>query len=346
MIYNLIKQYTEIPGPVGHEELVAKRMLADWAPVCERVWQNKIGDVLAKVGGSGPKLLITAHLDQINFLVKSLTNDGFCWLTQGTGGSEATVPPNDTYVNQPVLVKGKQEYYPGIVGTTSGHVRTAAQRAKKGLDWDDFFLDLGLSNRKEVESLGIRPGSPVIFASETKRLGRHIMGRAMDDRVGLALMTRLAQQMQGKQLKYELYFAATVQEEVGLVGSMSLIQEVDFDLAIALEIGLAGDIPTVEDSYMPTELGKGPIIAHKDARIHYSVPVANRLVAAAERLQQPVQHAVFHGFGSDGDSLIRMGMPTALFTFPTRYTHGPYETIHEKDVIAMEEIMCEMVLNG
>ncbi len=346
MLYELIKQYTEIPGPVGHEEPAAKRMVDDWTPVCERVWQNKLGNVLAKVGGSGPRLLITAHLDQINFLVKSLTDDGFCWLTHGTGGSEVSVPPNDTYVNQPVLVKGKDGYHPGIVGTTSGHVRTAAQRAKKGLDWDDFFLDLGLSSREEVESLGIRPGSPVIFASETKRLGHQIMGRAMDDRVGLALMTHLARELEDKPLKYELYFAATVQEEVGLGGSMSVAQEVDFDLAIALEIGLAGDIPTVKDSYMPTKLGKGPIITHKDARIHYSVPVADRLVAAAERLKQPVQHAVYHGFGSDGDSLIRMGIPTALFTFPARYTHGPYEMIHEKDVTAMHEIMCEMLLNG
>lgn len=346
MFYDLIKDYTDIPGPLAHEELVAERVIADWTPVCERVWQNKIGNVFAKVGGSGPKLLITAHLDEISLLVKSLTDDGFCWLTQGTGGSEATVPPNTTYVGQPVLVKGKAGYVKGRIAVTSGHVRSAAQRAKEVFDWDSFFVDFGLSSRAEVEALGIHPGSPVIFSAETERLGHSIVGKAMDDRVGLALMTQLARELHDKPLKYELYLAATIQEEIGMGGSMNLAGELDFDLAIALEIGLVGDIPTINSSYMPTGLGKGPIIAHKDARIHYSESVSDRLLAAAERLQQPMQHAVFHGFASDGDSLIRMGVPTALFTFPTRYTHSPYEMIHEDDVEAMYRVMREMLING
>lgn len=346
MFYELIKQYTELPGPVGHEELVAKRILADWKPTCERVWQNKVGNVLAKVGGSGPRLLITAHLDEINFLVKSISPGGFCWLTQGTGGSEPSVAPNSTYVGQPVLVKGRDGYLAGHIGTATGHVRTAAQRAKETLGWDDFFLDLGLGSKEEVEELGIHPGSPVIFHAETRRLGHHMVGKAMDDRVGLALMTALARGLQGQHLPYELYFAATIQEEVGLGGSMHLANELSPDLAIALEIGLVGDIPTVKDSYMPTGLGKGPIITHKDAGIHYSEKVANQLVAAAERLQRPIQHAVFHGFRTDGDSLIRMGVPAALFTFPTRYTHSPYEMVNEQDVVDMHNILREMILQA
>lgn len=346
MFYNLIKEYTEIPGPVGHEELVAERMVADWTPLCERVWLNKIGNVFAKVGGAGPKLLITAHLDEINLLVKSITDDGFCWLTHGTGGSEFCAPPNAAYVGQPVLVKGNNEYHHGHVGTTSGHVRSAAQRAQGAPAWDDFFLDLGLASRAEVDALGIRPGSPVIFDVATRRLGHHIAGKAMDDRVGLALMTQLARDLQGKELKYELYFAATVQEEIDLGGSLNITQEVDFDLAIALEIGLVGDIPTVKDSYMPTGLGRGPILVHKDDRIYYSTAISAKLEAAAKRIEQPLQHAVFHGYATDGNSLIRMGVPTALFTFPTRYTHSHYEMINEQDVVAMHEVMREMVLNG
>lgn len=344
MFFDLIKEYTEIPGPVGHEEAVAAKMVADWTPYCERVWQNKVGNVFAKVGGSGPKLLITAHLDEINFLVKSITEDGFCWLTQGTGGSEPSVPPNLSCLNQAVLVKGREGYHPGQIGMTTGHVRTTAQRSKGAIDWDDFFLDLGLTDAAEVEALGIRPGSPVIFASETKRLGKYIVGKAMDDRVGLALMTMLARELQGADLQYELYFAATIQEEVGLGGSLNLAQEADFDLAIALEIGLVGDIPTVKNSYMPTGLGKGPIVAHKDARIHYSTSVARLLEDAAARIEQPLQHAIFHGFATDGDSLIRMGVPTALFTFPTRYTHSGYEMIQAEDVSAMFEVLRELVM--
>jgi len=97
---------------------------------------------------------------------------------------------------------------------------------------------------------------------------------------------------------------------------------------------------------MPTRLGKGPIIAHKDARIHYSESVAEKIEEAAKRIGKPVQHAVFHGFGSDGDSLIRMGIPTALFTFPTRYTHGPFEMINGDDILDMCDILIEMLVNS
>lgn len=346
MLYDLLKQYTELPGPVGHEELIADRVRKDWEPVCERVWETRVGNVLAKVGGCGPKLLITAHLDEINLLVKSITHDGFLLLTQGTGGSEPTVKPNPTFVGQRALVKGKDEYVPGQIAAATGHIKTAAQRAKDGLDWDDFFLDLGLSSVEEVAALGIHPGSPVIYTVETRRMGHHIVGKAMDDRAGLALMTAMARELRGKELHYELYFAATIQEEIGLGGAMSVAKEADFDLAIALEIGLVGDIPTVKDSYMPSCLGKGPIIAHKDARIHYSEKVANKLIAAADRIGHPLQHAVFHGFGSDGDQLIRAGIPTALFTFPTRYTHSPYEMVNEQDLQSMLAIMKELVLRG
>ena len=129
-------------------------------------------------------------------------------------------------------------------------------------------------------------------------------------------------------------------------GALGLAREVDFDLAIALEIGLVGDIPTVKGSNMPTGLGLGPILAHKDARIHYSEKVGDMLLAAAERIEQPVQHAVFYGFASDGDPLIRAGIPTALFTFPTRYTHSPYEMINEQDIQAMLAVLQELVLHG
>lgn len=346
MLFDLIKEYTELIGPVGHEELVAERMLADWKPICASVWQSKVGNVLAKVGGSGPKLLITAHLDEINLLVKSITPDGFCWLTQGTGGSEPSVKPNPTFVGQPAVVKGSGRYHPGQIAAATGHIKTAAQRAKESLGWDDFFLDLGLDSRQAVEDLGIRPGSPVVYTAETRRLGNQIVGKAMDDRVGLALMTALARELQGQPLQYELYFAATIQEEIGLGGALSVAKEADFDLAIALEIGLTGDIPTVQASYMPTSLGQGPILAHKDARIHYSERVAALLEAAAGRLDQPLQHAVFHGFGSDGDQLIRAGVPTALFTFPTRYTHSPYEMINLQDVQAMLDVMKELLRRG
>src|SRR5690606_23708586 len=97
-----------------------------------------------------------------------------------------------------------------------------------------------------------------------RRLGNRVYGKAIDDRVALALMTLLLDDLDRSSLRYELYFAATIQEEIGVIGAQSLREEVDADLAIALDNGPTGDIPTVGPRTLPTILGGGPALVHKD----------------------------------------------------------------------------------
>jgi len=165
-------------------------------------------------------------------------------------------------------------------------------------------------------------------------MGKLYCGKAMDDRVGLAIMSQLLEEVDSSDLKYDLHLVSTVQEEIGLMGAASLFKQGDFQLCIALECGQAGDIPTVEERDMPVKLGEGPILVHKDSMVHYSRSIIQRLREVAEREDIPVQDAVFSGFGSDGAALIRQGVPTALIAPPTRYTHSPFEMVHEDDLRA------------
>lgn len=232
--FEIVKEYTEIPVPVGDEKLVADRLLDDWKNISEKIWYTKTRNIIAKIGGKGPKLLITVHMDEINLLVK-----------------------------------------------------------------------------------------------------------AMDDHLALALMTILASELKFEVLKlnYELYFAGTIMEEIALAGASSIGSEVNFNLAITLEIGLTGDIPTVSMNYMPTSLGKGPIIAHKDSVIFYSEKIYQLIENTAIKASINIQHAVFHGFEIDGIELIKEDISTALFTFPARYTHSPYEMINDKDIFDMIDVL-------
>ncbi len=140
-------------------------------------------------------------------------------------------------------------------------------------------------------------------------------------------------------LAYDVFFAATVQEEIGLVGASSLRHDLDADLALALDNGLVGDVPAVGARRMPTALGAGPTLVHKDHYVHYSVDLIWRLAAVAEREQIPIQHAVYDGFGSDGAALIRQGIPAALIAPATRYTHSAFEMIDERDVVATMQLL-------
>jgi endoglucanase len=154
----------------------------------------------------------------------------------------------------------------------------------------------------------------------------------MDDRAGLAIMTALLESIDRDDLGYDVTFVATVLEETGLEGAHSVGYREAFDLAVAIDVGLAGDVPTVDIRDVPVRLGEGPAIVHKDGAIHYNRRVNQKLIEAAERAGVPFQHAIFIRYSSDGAAFIRNGIPTGLLAFPARYTHSPFETVHRRDL--------------
>lgn len=327
--YELMRELMEIPGPTGQETRVMAWLRDRWSGRSRRVWTAKGGNLFAHAGGSGPRLLIEGHADEIGFVVRSIDPDGFIWLASGQ------VPRSDIAkrypIGQPALIVGRDRLTEGVFASTTGHILTERQRSKEHLEYYDLFVDIGASSRDEVLQRGITPGAGVIWNPTTRRIGDRVIGKAVDDRFALAIMTLLLDELDPAQLAYDLYFAATIQEEIGLVGASSLRSEVDADLAIALDNGPVGDIPTVDRRDLPTRLGAGPALVHKDGRAHYNEDVTWRIADVAERAGIPVQHCVWENFGSDGDSLIQQGIPTGLIGLSTRYTHSPFEMYDLRD---------------
>jgi len=319
---------TEMIGPTGYEDDIQDWLEARWSAAGCETHRSRVGNLYARVGGAGPKLLIAAHADEISLRVKSITDEGHLLLTSGTGGSELQ-PPNASYLAQPCVVVTPRGQVPGVVGGATGHVMKKEQRESTRVDWGDIFLDIGARSRDDALAWGVHVGAPVVPAVPTGRVGANLVGKAMDDRAALAVMTQLAERIDRHDLAYELWFASTVQEEIGLIGARSVT---GFDLAIALEIGLAGDVPPVGLHHIPVRLGAGPILGHKDAAVTYDVKLTRRLQRVAEREGVAVQHLVFLNFGSDGAAFMANDVPTALLAFPTRYSHSPVETIDERDL--------------
>jgi tetrahedral aminopeptidase len=191
--------------------------------------------------------------------------------------------------------------------------------------------------------MGAHVGAGVVWNPPVRRLGTRLYGKAFDDRVALALMTLLLDDVDPAQLTYDLYFAATIQEEIGLIGASSLRADIDADLAIALDNGLVGDIPTVSSGYMPTVLGGGPTLVYKDSRAHYDVRILDHLTDIAEREGIPHQHSAYEFIGADGDALIAQGIPTALLGPSTRYTHTAFEMADIRDVDASLRLLRALV---
>lgn len=335
-MFDVVKRLCDLPGPTGMEEPVQAALRELWAPHVEQMWTTPVGNLHARIGGRGPKFLVGGHADEICLLVRAITDDGFLWLSTGQG-EQTNAMPNPLAFGQPVLVLGRGGAAPGIVARASGHIRTEEERQRDRLDWPEIFVDLGLSTKATVEAAGIRIGDPVIFDVSTRRLGELIVGKAMDDRAALAIMTEVARRINKAALKYELHLVSTVQEEVGLVGAYSVPAE--FAGAVALDVGLVADIPPIPYERFPARLGGGPMLGYKDVIVHYDRRLTNRLLDIAGRAGIPTQPLVFSRYSSDGAAWMRVGIPTALVAYATRYTHSPFEMVHLRDLEQCVELL-------
>jgi putative aminopeptidase FrvX len=333
-MFDLIKELTELPGPGGDEWQVQEWLTKRWQDRVDQITSTPVGNLIAKVGGSGPRIMLAAHADEICFVVKYIDDDGFVWLASGQRNPEQRPSLRSSVFlpwGHPARIVTATGPVDCIFATLTGHVLTPEQRAKTEPDWNDIFLDLGAQSREEVANRGVQVGDRVIWNPPTRRMGDYVYGKAMDDRVCLAIMDRLLDTLDRERLAYEVVFVSTVQEEIGLVGAEAVADQVGADLALALDVGLVGDVPGVDPRDASARLGGGPTIVHKDLS-HYSRPLTLALMDSARSAAIPVQPAVFNFYGSDAGAFTRHGLRSGLVVVPTRYTHSPFEMVHLVDV--------------
>ncbi|MCO5176070.1 MAG: M20/M25/M40 family metallo-hydrolase [Thermomicrobiales bacterium] len=344
-VETILTELMAIPGPTGRESLVMDWLRERWQGHAESVWDTKVWQSAgarrrqrANPADSGTRRRAVAR-HPLN------RRERLLWLSNGQAPS--TNVTHRYPVGQPALVVGRHGQIDGLFAAASGHILTVRQRDTERVDLDTLFVDIGAASRAEAVSMGAHVGASIVWNTPPRRLGNRLYGKAIDDRVALALMlTELIETVSPDDSAYDLYLAATIQEEIGLVGSLSLRADVDADLAIALDNGLVGDIPTVSSGLMPTVLGGGPTLVYKDAHVHYDIRLIDRLTDIASERDIPVQHAVYEQIGSDGSALIKQGIPTALLGPATRYTHSAFEMIDVRDLDSSLDLLAAFVTSA
>ena len=339
----LLIDFCAVPAPSGAEDELAALLLDRWREPCEKVERDPVGNVVARVGGEGPRVLVQAHMDQVGYLVRHVTDEGFL-LLDGSQGDRRMGPERRHPVGQPVRVLARDgSWVEGVLAAASGHVLTAEQREQHRLGYDDFWVELGLPDSQAVRDAGIHVGSPVVFSAPVRQIGELLSGPSMDNRVGLAIMDGLIGAVAGETLGCDLWLAATVQEENGLHGARALAHAERFDAVVAVDVGLVGDIPAVQEREHGSALGKGPIVVHRDTGIVYDRLLSQHLLALGREHGIAAQDGVFASYGSDGLAIAETGTPTALLTAGTRYTHTAFETVHTADLDGAVELLRALV---
>lgn len=340
-MFETLKYFCEIPAPGGREDLIHEPLRDRWAGQVESVQITPAGNLIAHVGGNGPKMALVGHGDEIGFTVKAITRDGFLFLTSGQRDDRMKPDLRGSYftpLGQPALVIGRKARVPGVFATLTGHILTADQRAKTALDWNDIWVDVFMSSAEEVNAAGIQVGDRVVWNPTTQQHGRLVTGKAMDNRVSLVIMDEVLRRVDRARLRYDLYLTSTVQEEAGLIGAASLHPAIGCDYALALDTGLSGDVPNVDPRDVSSRLGAGPILIHKDL-YSYNWAQNNRIIDAAAEAGIPLQHVAYSLYGTDAGALIRSGAAASALVVPTRYTHSPFETLHLDDLEATIQLV-------
>jgi len=337
----LLEQLTDIDGIPGFEDEVRAFMRDRLAGLGEFERDNLGSLVCKKKGGSdSPRIMIPAHMDEIGFVVKDVTEDGYIrfsplggWLDQVLLGHMVTVHTR----------KGTLD---GVIGCTPPHMMPREERDKV-VKRKKMFIDVGARDKKHArEKLGIRIGDPIVPQEKFRRLGdpKHLLAKAWDDRIGCALVIDLLAALQKTSHPNTVYGVGTTQEEVGTRGAETAADVVDPEFCIALDVGLATDMPGVEGE-VKIDLGKGPCIYVLDAGTIAHHRFNDFVLDIAEKKNIPHQVSLIEGGTTDARAihLHARGVPSVVLGVPTRYIHSHAGVIHTDDYDAMLKLLLEVV---
>ena len=334
----------ERPCPPGDEAPYNRWLAERWRPYLQSVLVTPVGNLIGHVGGSGPRVLLIGHSDEVAFTVRSIEERGFLFLDydQGDASEPSLRGPTFLPLGHTALVLGSAGPVTGTFAALTGHVVNPAQQRQAELSWRDVFVDLHLSSRETVEAAGITIGTPVIWHTPLRQQGELLTSRALDNRAGLAILETLLTTLDPAQLNCDLWVASTALEEAGAIGAASLQQVVQATYAIAIDVAPAGDLPPIDPLTIPTRLGAGPVIIHKD-EVPYTRSLVLVLEQAAQQAGIPFQRAIYDRLGTDAGSMLRQGVAAASHGFPIRYTHSPFETVHVGDLASCAQLLQALV---
>lgn len=325
----LIKDLTLTHGPSGFEHNV-KELIKNRLAGKANFSQDNLGSLICKkVGASGsPKIMIPGHMDEIGFMVNSITKQGFIKFIPLGGWYDQVL------LAQKVIIKTKKGDVTGIIGSTPPHLLSEKDKNKL-VEKKEMFIDVGAQSREEAEeSMGILPGDPIIPDSSFHVLGeKMIMSKAIDNRIGCCLFINVLEELWGTQHPNTVYGVGTVQEEVGLRGATTSANVIMPDICLTVDVTIATDTPGLEKEEPEIKLGQGPVLTLADATVIGNRNLRNYVIDTARQEQIPLQYNTMMGGGTDGGAIHKTGpgVPTVVLSIPTRYIHSHYGVFQYDD---------------
>lgn len=344
-----------MPGPSGFEAEVTRLMKAYAARYCDRVFNDGLGNTMfEKVGEKdGPTVLLAGHVDECGFIITGINPQGYLSFSQLGGWFDQVL------LGHRVVVHTRKGRLRGVIACKPPHLMEP-EEAKKVVTKDKMFIDIGACNKEEAQAMGVRLGDAVtpdsnIFAVEKtsfkdgKSIGKRrvMFGKAFDDRLGAFAIVEVLKTLDRRGIKHpnRLVAAATVQEEVGLRGAKTVAASAHPDVAIVLDVDIAGDVPGIDPLQAPVRMGEGVSITVYDGTMIPNQPLKELAISICEKKKIPHQLGYVLRGGSDGGTIHTSltGVPTIVIGVPTRHIHSHVGLFDTADLEACMKLLVELV---
>lgn len=311
---SLVQKLTEIDSPSGYEKSIRDFIRTQIEEYVDEIRVDALGNLIARKGkkaANGSRIMFSAHMDEIGVIATHIDEQGFIRFTS-IGGV------------YPKYVMGERvTFLNGVHGVIN------SDRTETGNDvlpLDQLFIDVGATSR---ENCPVKVGEIAAFDHAFLDLGKRVVSKALDDRIGDAVQIELIRTL--KDCPHEIYFVFSAQEEVGTRGAGTAAFSIDPDLGIAIDVTDIGDTPKGID--MEVSLGKGPAIKIRDQGMLSDPRLVQALINTAEHAGIPYQLEVLKRGSTDARTiqLSRAGVPATCISIPCRYIHSPSEMIDMED---------------
>ncbi len=328
---NFLFDLLRTPSPTGFEVPGQRKWAAHARTFADSVESDAYGNVWATVRGhdpDAPTLMLEAHADEIGYIVKHITSDGFLRIDR-IGGSDWAAARG-----RRVTIFGDRGEVLGVIGNTAIHLRDRSG-GEKAPEQHELYVDIGAAKAEEVQEMGIRVGHPAVYTDGPERFGKdRLVGRALDNRIGGFIIAEVIKALaSGDRPVATVVALNAVQEEIGGYGARMAAHRLRPDVCLVLDVTHATDSPGIEhDKHGKVALGGGPSLTHGTVN---HPEVVKRLMSVAADAGIPIQHeASSRSTSTDTDSIFQIGdgIPSALVSLPLRYMHSVVEVADFGDV--------------
>lgn len=330
MDLSLLKALSEADAIASNEQEVRDILLHQARHFDKEVLFDGLGSTLIRLNqANGPKIMICAHMDEVGFMVRSISHEG----------AIDVIPIGNVRMTartlQPVRITtrgGKK-----IAGLLDGD-------SNKG-EISNLRVDIGALSNEEVEQAGINPGDVVTFNTPfSEQPNGRVMGKAFDDRLGCWHLLEILRELHNVELDAEVWLAATSSEEVGLRGGQTATRLLNPDIAIVLDTACWAK----NFDYGPAnhrQIGKGPMMVMYDKTMIPSPRLTQFVEQVAKENAIALQRDMFSNGGTDGGSvhLSGHGVPTVVLGPATRHGHCAASIADENDLKHTHQLLVALV---